>query len=270
MATLNAGSLSLIFGVLFIATAIAGLVVFALAIRSKSIDPQKLDKLIEIWKWTLGSFVIGVSSAIVSDTFKQREQDKNEMTAFNQYITIVVDTGTVDKKWQLCEFFKAVSPEGNMRDAWIRYEQVLIDGKKQVADLNSQEKTLTRVIASQGGNATPTQINSLDQIQDKKQAILSELNATEKGGYLIIAGGDKNLDQAKFELQKARKINPNAVLYKKGNMYRTVFNGFRNRQDAQSLIGSVRASLNSGAYIVKQANWCPAYQTTPDCLVCNP
>jgi hypothetical protein len=265
---INSGNVSLILGVLFILIALGGFLVFVLLINNKGSDPARLDKLIDIWKWTLGTFLLSVCSFVISDSFKQREADKSMMTSFNQYINIVVDTGTLDKKWQLCMFFIAVSPEGEMRNAWLRYKDTLISSKNQLANLNGQEKKINTEIAKLPA-PTPTLINSLNLIQDKKQEILSTLNATEPGNYLIIVNGNKDLEDANRVLNEARKINQKVVLYKKGNMYRTVFNGLSSRA-AQDLLSQVRARLNNGAYIVKQSNWCPTFQTTPDCFICNP
>lgn len=262
---INAGNLSLLLGITFIVVAFIGLILFLFYFFSKSYDPVRSDKIVDIWKWTLGTFLVGIFASVISDGFKQREEDKNVMTAFNQYITIVVDTGTFDKKWQLCEFFVAVSPEGEMRNAWLRYEQKLKAGKDQLATLNHQEAEIVN-----NPNPTPTQINALTLIQNKKQDILSTFNAVETGGYLIVAGGDKNLDDAKTKLKKAKTINNNVALFKKGNMYRTVFTGLTSKVSAQNLLPQVQSGLNPGAYIVKQSNWCASYQTTPDCLICNP
>jgi hypothetical protein len=261
-------NLSAILGFVFIGIAILGLIGFLVAINRKNIDPAKLDKVIDIWKWTLGVFIIGVSTSIISDSFKQREADKNDMAAFGQYANIAIDTGTVDKKWRLCEFFIAVAPAGRLRDAWTRYEQTLIKGIDQIASLNQQEKKITSQIAAQV-KPTTTQIASLNNIQDQKQQILTDLNAIETGTYLIIAGGDKDLDAANDQLKKARAISTNAILYKRGGMYRTVLTGFSSKQTAQNMIARVQAGVNSGAYIVKQSNWCTSTETTPNCLICN-
>jgi hypothetical protein len=264
---LNAGTLSLIFGSIFIILAIGGFIIFSIFLNRKTTDPAKADKIIDIWKWTLGTMLVGVCSTVITDVFKQRESDQNMMSSFNQYINIIVDTGSVDKKWQLCMFFVAVSPEGEMRNSWLRYKDTLISGRNRLSSLNKKEAKLALQI-SQQPEATPTQLNSLKLIQQQRQEVLSSLNAVENGSYLIIVSGNKELKDANTDLSKARAISKNAVLYKKGNMYRTVFNNL-NKQQAQDLMTQVQSSLNQGAYIVKQSNWCPSYQTTADCLVCT-
>lgn len=265
---IESGTLSLILGITLIVLTVIGFIVLIKNSKNPAVDQPKFDKLVEISKWMLGTLLIGISATIISDGFKEREYDKNQMTTFNEYLKIVTDSGTIEKKWQLCQFFKAVSPKGDMRDSWERYETFLKNEISKVDSLNKKE-TYIAIAISQQDSITDTQKQSLKEIQKAKEAILSNLNASEPDNYIIIAGGDETVRLAQWELSKARKISSNTAIYKKGNMYRTVFTGFKNNMEAEAILGIVRQKLSRDSYIVKLKNWCKSVETTPDCLICN-
>ncbi len=258
--------LSATFGFIFIVLAFIGLVAFIIA-TWRGANLTKLDKVMDAWKWTLGTLAVGVAASIVSDSFKQREADRNEMTAFSQFANIAIDSGTVDKKRRLCDFFIAVSPEGRLRDAWSRYSKTLDKVDAKTATLTKKENIIVNQIGD--GKATDAQAAALSYIQTQKQQVLSEVGAIEPGPFLIIAGGDKIFEQAQNQLKKAQKLNMPVTLFQNRGMYRTVFTGLATSATAHNLLARVQSQVSATAYIVKQSSWCPNYHTTDNCIVCT-
>ena len=97
---INSASLSIITGIIFISITFICIVIICIFIyRSKLTADEKTNKVIELMKWAVGSIALVICSSIISDSFKERQADKDQMTAFNTYITYVTDSGTLAKKW---------------------------------------------------------------------------------------------------------------------------------------------------------------------------
>ncbi|REG90584.1 hypothetical protein [Algoriphagus antarcticus] len=79
--------------------------------------------------------------------------------------------------------------------------------------------------------------------------------------WMIVAGGDKNLDGAQFEFGKAKKTGFNKVdIWLKENSYRTVIGSYNSYQSAVEDLFIVRESINKTAYIVRSNSWCKDFE----------
>ncbi len=88
----------------------------------------------------------------------------------------------------------------------------------------------------------------------KKQA--EKLN-TEIGEWIIITGGDKTLDAAQYEVNKAKNEGYKQVsIYYRNNYYRTVIGPFGSKDDASLELIEIKHRLNKSAYVVNQNSWC--------------
>lgn len=75
--------------------------------------------------------------------------------------------------------------------------------------------------------------------------------------WMIIAGGDKNLEGAQYETQKAKKAGFEKVdIWLKGNSFRTVIGSYNSYQSAVEALFVVRERINKTAYIVRNTSWC--------------
>lgn len=75
--------------------------------------------------------------------------------------------------------------------------------------------------------------------------------------WMIIAGGDKNLEGAQYETQKAKKAGFEKVdIWLKGNSFRTVIGSYNSYQLAVEALFVVKERINNTAYIVRNTSWC--------------
>ena len=88
----NPGTISFILYGVFIAITIIGLFIAIYFIKKDNIPAEKLEKIIELSKYTIVSVCIATVTLIISDLFKEREQDVKELEYFNTYAQDV-------KKW---------------------------------------------------------------------------------------------------------------------------------------------------------------------------
>lgn len=142
----NTGSLSFYLGIAFIGIAIAGVWFVYYALSRGLIDESKLDKVIDLGKWVIASVAIILSGAIISDGFKEREQDVKELEFFDKYVATVTQAEGIEQRWLLCEYFASVSPPGEMRSSWQNYQKVIEpayksykQGKAEIAKLSAKD-----------------------------------------------------------------------------------------------------------------------------------
>lgn len=121
----NIGNLSFYLGISFIAFSILGLFFFYYVLQKDLMDESKLAKVIDLGKWVIGSVAIVLSGSIISDGFKEREQDVRELEFFDKYVATVTQADGIEQRWRLCEYFAAVSPAGEMRSAWENYQKII-------------------------------------------------------------------------------------------------------------------------------------------------
>jgi len=106
-------------------------------------------------------------------------------------------------------------------------------------------------------------------IDQSLQNITDRDHKQESEERMIVAGGGATIEEAQYELEKARKINKGAQIYKKRDSYRTVIPNLLTKDEADKLLIKVKADVNPGAYIVRKTKWCESIQTTDKYVVCN-
>jgi hypothetical protein len=79
----NTGHVSFILYGLFIVITIAGMAIALYHIRRGIIPTDRLEKMIELFKYAIVTTAIATTTLIVSDLFKEREQDVNWSTSTN-------------------------------------------------------------------------------------------------------------------------------------------------------------------------------------------
>lgn len=165
VADMDTGSISLWLSLAFIGISMCGLVVIFLIIKNKTIENENIDKIIELGKWFVASVAITLSASIINDGFRERDQDIKEMEVFDKYVSTVLEADSLEKRKLLSEYFVAVSPNGEIRQAWSNYEQIVDKHIKEneedlakVAQLESKE---------QNGNASPEEVSLKANLAEK-------------------------------------------------------------------------------------------------------
>lgn len=268
----NTGNVSLCLYLLFVGISIMGMIFIYYLILKNKLEMDKIDKIIDVFKSVIITTAIGTVTLIITDLFKERKQQLEEMSAFKDYLPYVTDNKTSlnDKKF-LCDYMVSVAPEGKLKESWVQWRE----------KLNVQEDTLKKIavqqaaISIQPNKPTIQEIKQYNQLEDKKQAIYQDLNLKVNNSYLVVIGADKTVAQAAPELKFAKdSVSKNATIYKKGSWYRTVVPVSTNYDDAKAVVSLVseKSKGKKAAYIVSLKSWCnsPTFSSAENCYVCNP
>lgn len=112
-------------------------------------------------------------------------------------------------------------------------------------------------------NLSLTQIASYSEKFVKEEnvnrgpASVSPIGPDDSLFWMIIAGGDKNLEGAQFENQKVKKAGFGKVdIWLKENSFRTVIGAYNSYQSAVEDLFIVKERINKTAYIVRNTSWC--------------
>ena len=253
---------------------VVGCVYIIKLIKSKTVDESGIDKIIDLYKVVLITTVSAIIANVVADYFKERDYDKNEMVTFNEYIPYVIDTtGTIDKKINFCKFFASVTPKGDLRDGWEKYTLYLETEKGKLQNITNSSKAKTESLIQKDVPPTNEELANLETEEAQKQKILTNINAVENTSYLVILGADNNVKDTEPEIKWAKEhINPNAIIYKKRNWYRTVIPVNTTYEDAKAIAKQVRSiAPKRGAYVVSLKTWCSSTTFSPEenCIICN-
>lgn len=109
-----------LYGFFIVITVIA--MVFGMRqIANGRIPADRLEKMIDLFKYAIVSTAIATTTLIVSNLFKEREQDVKELEYFDKYANDVKSANNVLARLQLSKYFSIVAPEGEMKSAWRSY-----------------------------------------------------------------------------------------------------------------------------------------------------
>jgi len=272
----NTGNLSFYLGIGFIFSAFIGLLIAYRLIKG-SMETARVEKIIDLGKWFIASVAIVVGATIIADNFKEREQDIKEFEVFDKYVSTITEADGVEKRWQLAEYFSIVSPDGELRRSWERYKKVVEERRDDYLASKKKLEELAKI--EQPTEEQKFLIINLQTKTEKyeeplipvQQAPIQQTPKKSVGAqeWLIIAGGDTTLVAAKDELKKALKISPQARIYKKGNMYRTVIPNFTSRTGAETQLARAKLEVNKDSYIVTLQGWCKSVEDGTEFSICS-
>ena len=270
----NTGTLSFWLGISFIILAIIWLVIISFRIAKKHDQIPETEKLIEVGKWFFVSVAIVLGSAIVSDAFKERDQDVKEIEVFNKHVATITKADGIEERWLLTEYFASVAPAGGLQTSWVKYEQKLwpqVENyrkeKARKEELEQLKKENVALTAEQVKEHAELTVSTAKQekplVSDRPEQTSS---ATE---WVIIAATDSTLLAAQTELNKAVKNNPSAKIIKKGAFFHTVIPGFASRAEAIARLPQIKQTVRSDAYEILLSSWCSSYLESGDFIQCS-
>ncbi len=160
---MTTGNLSLILGMSVVGMAVAGWVFILFLMKKKILEDSRIDKLISLGQWVIASVAIVITGYIVSDSFKEREQQIKELEFYDKYVTTVIQAEGVEQRWRLCQYFAAVSPKGEFKAAWKAY------GAEIQKDYDAYLLTKKQIdsIENKGFLANPNEISKLKSLRQK-------------------------------------------------------------------------------------------------------
>ncbi|WMY76424.1 hypothetical protein RHD99_11070 [Buttiauxella selenatireducens] len=134
----------IIFAVI-VAMCFAGIVFLYVVMKRKTIDDERLDKLIHVGKWMIVSVFITTATSAISIGFKEWDQKLKEIEFFEKYSERIINlTGPYiwNKRAQYSEYFSAVAPKGNIRDGWMGYNTFVKGNINELEVIKKELKAL--------------------------------------------------------------------------------------------------------------------------------
>lgn len=270
----NTGTLSFYLGMTFIILAFIWLILICFLLLKSTVDQAKMDKVIEVGKWFFVSVAIVLGSAMVSDGFKERDQDVKEIEVFSKHVATITKADGIEERWLLTEYFASVAPAGGLQTSWARYEQKLWPQVENYRKEKARKEELER-LKKENVPLTPEQEKEHAELTastaKQEKPLVSDRpeqtsSATE---WVIVAATDSTLLAAQSELNKAVKISPSAKILKKGAFFHTVIPGFVSRAEALVRLTQVRQAVRSDAYEILLSSWCSGTLDSGDFIQCN-
>ena len=264
----NTSTTSLLLYGVFITLSIIAMFFAFHFIKKGNIEAERLDKMIELFKYTIVSTAIATTTLVVADLFKEREQDISELEYFDKYVEDVKKVDGVEERLLLSKYLSIVAPSGEMKKSWKTYYDTVeveynryLQLKKALAILSDTNYSSAEEYSQKSGEL----IGKIYQFEKP----LSTNTIQSESEWLIITGGDRTFEDAEFELKKALKLNPNSTIYKKENSYRTTMGGYFSKSEAEAMLSLAKKQLNPSSYIVRKDSWCKNIRAGDECLECE-
>ncbi len=196
----NTGTISFILYGIFILIAILGLFFAIYAIKKGDIPLDKLDKMIDLSKYTIVSVAIATVTLIISNLFREREQDVKELEYFDKYVQDVKKVDGIQERFQLSKYLSIVAPSGDLKKSWKDYHDTLKIEYQEYIKLKKEKEKLDTI-----KNPTEKQINEKEKITNqidlKESPLVSSYNNLKPRVYIQISDG-KQMEIAK-DIQSA-------------------------------------------------------------------
>ncbi|WP_343689985.1 hypothetical protein [Chitinophaga sp.] len=195
----NTGAVSFtLYGVFIVITLIALVISFYLILKG-SIDPVKLDKMIDLFKYSVVSVAIATVTLIVSDLFKEREQDVKELDYFDKYVDDVKKADGIVERYKLSEYLAIVAPSGELKRSWVNYHKIT---QVEYDEFLKEQKEKARLDTIK--NPTKEEIQQKAQLIEKielKNSPLVSSSATTINPrvYIQIANESQRADAGKLQ-----------------------------------------------------------------------
>lgn len=173
----NTGTISfLLYGVLIFITLAAMFI--AIYYIKKDIDLSKLAAMTDLFKYGIASIAITTTTLIVSDLFKEREQDVKELEYFDKYTDDVKLANGISVRYELSKYLSIVAPSGELKKSWKNYYDII---KPEYESYISDKKKQIQLDTIK--NPTKEQVNKYDSLKLKielQETPLVSLNAVSK------------------------------------------------------------------------------------------
>ena len=85
---------------------------------------------------------------------------------------------------------------------------------------------------------------------------------------MIVVGGDKTLEAAEFELNKAKKISSKATIYQREKSYRTVITEITKSDEEVQLLAEAK-TIFKDAYVRTESEWCNQIIESDKYFICE-
>jgi hypothetical protein len=254
----DTGTVSLILYGFFIALTITAFIISIKIIKNDKIEKERFDKIVELFKFSIVTVSIATVTLIITDLFKEREYDKEEMTTFNTYIPQIIDSvSTLDRKITFCTFFSHVTPKGDLKNGWISFTRYLEKEREKLKE--KSEIAIKQSIAIEKKDSLKLEDFSemASQVKETQQIYENTNTESDNSSFLVVVGTDPSQESAKPELKWAQdSISSTAQIYKKGKWFITAIPVSTGYKDAKNISETIK-TISEGkraSYIVSSKN----------------
>lgn len=182
----NTGATSFIlYSVFIIITVISMFVAFYFILKG-TIEPARLEKMIDLFKYTIVSVAIATVTLIVSDLFREREQDVKELEYFDKYVDDVKKVDGIEQRFQLSKYLAIVAPSGELKKSWQNYHEITAVEYKEYLILRA-EKTLLDTILNPTREQQLQKEQITEKIEQKEAPLVSSSTSLTPRVYIQIA-----------------------------------------------------------------------------------
>lgn len=157
----NTGTISFLLYGIFITITIVALIVAFVQIKKGSIPLDKLDKMIELFKYAIVTTAISTITLVVADLFKEREQDMKELEYFDKYVEDVKKVDGIQERLQLSKYLSIVAPSGEMKKSWEKYYEIVQEEYEKYLELKSEVRKIDTI-----SNPTNEQIKKSEEARE--------------------------------------------------------------------------------------------------------
>jgi hypothetical protein len=221
-------------------------------LAGRSLSKENWDRILDFGKWYLVSVALVISAKMIENGFHERETGLKEMDGFDKYVSIITDTKGIDKRWELCKYFSTVTPTKRLRDGWLIYKESIKADYENYLKLQNKEDSILKK-----DTITNDDKKELNIINLEKAKYETSISGNTEGTHVIIFTSDKNLDQAKYELNKIAKIIESPRLVLRDGFYVVVSKNYRSRAEAQGDLNNIKNRFTSNPYVSNMDRWCP-------------
>lgn len=121
MYLLNIGIISNILNISLIVIGFIGLLYYSKKIMKANNDEiAKIEKVVDLFKYTLMSVAAVTIVSIVTNLFKEREQQIKELEYFDRYVGKVIQENPRER-YEIAKYLSIVAPSGDFQKAWLNY-----------------------------------------------------------------------------------------------------------------------------------------------------
>ena len=181
----DTGTVSLwLYGSFIVITIIGMIIAYVVMLKGK-IDAGKLDKMIELFKYAIVTVGLGTVAFIVTDLFKERDQDLKELDYFDKYVDEVKKADGIEERVRLVKYLSVVAPSGEIKRSWEEYYRIVEQEYREYLVLKAEEYLKEQSL----GDTSGFTVNLEEQVQKMKDQMV--LKAAEGPLVSVSSQSDK-------------------------------------------------------------------------------
>ncbi|GGI24677.1 hypothetical protein [Pedobacter mendelii] len=202
----NTGIISFCLYLFFIIIGLLSIFIVYKLIKKGDLADNSLNKFVEYFKWVIVTLAISTVTLIISDLFKEREQDIKELEYFDKYVKHVINEDSALVRLQLSKYLSIVAPNGEMKKSWANYYDTI---KREYQEYLMARKDTT--IKDSNSKPSLERLEKIDENKEKVKLFETPLSSISKG-----VEEAKKFEEIGFKALLERDINTSITAFNQG------------------------------------------------------